>query len=115
MRSNWDHSWGVVSDGHVVCRSGGDTQGVASFAVAATLTGHHDERLAELTRRVNQLLGENRQHGDGRELAFLSTPDGIFLAWTENQHDRGWEDLDGKAIRADTADDEEVRRALGLR
>lgn len=115
MRSAWDHSYGFVSDGHCVCRSGGDTQGVASFAVAATLTDHHDDRLAQLTGQVNRLLEEHRHHADGRELAFLSTPDGIFLAWTENRHDETWNDFDGKVISSETASDDELRHALGLR
>jgi hypothetical protein len=113
MRSVWDHSWGVVSDGHVVCRSGGDTQGVANFVEAARLTAHHDERLAGLTKQVNQLLEQHRSHDDGRQLAFITTPDGIMLAWTRNEHDKTWAEESGDVVNADSPENE-VREALGL-
>jgi hypothetical protein len=117
MRPIWDHSYGFLSDGHLICRSGGDTQGVASFVTAARLTNHHDERLADLTRQVNELFEKHREHEDGRALAFLATPEGIMLAWTRNEHHLRWGEGDGSAdgvVNADS-DEQTLRHHLGLR
>jgi hypothetical protein len=117
MRPNWDHSYGFLSDGHLICTKGGSSQGVASLTEAARLTDHHDERLAELTRQVNRLFEQHRRHGDGRELAILDTPDGLFLAWTRNEHDKTLAELghDEREVVTADSDDDEIRQHLGLR
>jgi hypothetical protein len=117
--AQWDHSWGVLSDGHVLCRSGGSTQGVASFATAARLTEHHDQQLADLTGELNSLFMRHLEHpnGDGRELAILLTPDGWFLAWTRNEHHLSWEDEElrgGNGVVTLDSEDDVIRDALGL-
>jgi hypothetical protein len=47
-------------------------------------TSFHDHHLANLTRQADELFAETEKHApEGMDLAMLKTPDGFFLAWTE--------------------------------
>lgn len=107
-----NHSW-ELRDGQVVSRGG---EGAARFVTAKRLTEHHDRELADLTGELNTLFMRHLTHEDGRELAILRTPDGLFLAWVRTQEDttpgRNGE-MERDVVGPDGADDA-VRQALGL-
>ena len=112
------YTWGFVGD-TLICRKGGTTQHVASFARVARTTEHHDEALRELTDRINELVQGHEassRRDDGRELSMILTPDGWMLAYTQNEHDRDWseERSSRQVLELEDGDDQAIREKLGL-
>ena len=94
----------VQKDDKVYCFQEDDEKcKVINVHEAKTLTTFHDADLAQATKEIHAILEEvGRANRDlDRELAFLRTPDGLFLAWTV--HAIGPED-----------EEEEIKKALGL-
>jgi hypothetical protein len=86
-----DKSHFTTSDGTIICKGGGSSCGVVDFLSAANLYKAHDERLAELTRRLNALIDEYRPHvPKGLELRYVRVPgEGLFLAYARCEDDGG--------------------------
>ncbi|MBV9022091.1 MAG: hypothetical protein JO125_08725 [Chloroflexi bacterium] len=74
----------VVRNNQICCME--STQGDCSNAtlLKAQISSFHDEQLAEVTNRINQILDEMKKHNQDpkRELALISVGDrGVLLAW----------------------------------
>jgi hypothetical protein len=100
----------VTSDGTIVCYGSGTSCGVAGFLPASRRSKFHDDALAELTRRLSDLIEEHEPRvPDGMELRFLRVPDeGLFLAYARCQDDA----VEGTSFGEDDVDD--MKRALGI-
>ena len=99
-------TWAISSDGTTVkcSRSPADNQFIVYFAEAKRLSSFHDAELAQVTKELNAILervGKNNKNAK-RKLAFLNTPKGLFLAWSEY----------GDITPYD--DDAKIEKALGL-
>ncbi|MCI0486361.1 MAG: hypothetical protein L0229_07150 [Blastocatellia bacterium] len=44
----------------------------------------HDKTLSDATGKINGILASIPKDAEGRQLAFLLTPDGVFLAWLQH-------------------------------
>lgn len=115
----YDHTYGFIDD-KLICRQGGSSQAVVRFEPVVRLTEHHDELLADLTEKLNELILTHEAtspRDDGRELAMIKSPNGWMLAYTHNQWDRDWEEerRAGVVLELDGGDHDKLRELLGLR
>jgi hypothetical protein len=71
---------------HIMCfKDPDDFQTVARFQEVKTLTESHDAELRKCTKEINTILAriEKNSKKRNRQLAILTTPRGLMLAWTE--------------------------------
>ncbi|MBN9493399.1 hypothetical protein J0H33_08650 [bacterium] len=118
MPSRSGYAWSQVGDRVRCYRANADSQFVTKDLLLESRdhTSFHDHRLAHLTMAVNELFAEAERHApEGMDLAMLKTPDGFFLAWTENHHDEDFpQHLKADGVDADSPA-EKVREALHLK
>lgn len=77
-----------------------------------TTAGLHDEVLVELTRQINELIDAAAARApEGKTLATLVTPHGLFYVWDVEVDDELTDDIKATGIHAGS-DPEEIRRAL---
>ncbi|SRR6266540_6359298 len=96
----------ILDEHHIYCyKSSADTQHVCSFVEAKTLTPFHDASLERCTKKLNAIIAtlQKGQTDRDRSLALLSTPRGMFLAWTKY------------GVVGPDDDEAEVEKALGIR
>jgi hypothetical protein len=108
--------WVIDEEGYLIgCRRGPDNQHAARLTGGGNLTPSHDAALAQCTEEINAILEETAGQKPGSDpnlvLALLSTPQGLFLAWTVND-DSDRPNPPG-AITA-RSDERTISRALGL-
>jgi hypothetical protein len=118
MPSRSGYAGAQVGDRVRCYRANADSQFVTTDLLLESRdhTSFHDHRLAHLTMAVNELFAEAERHApEGMDLAMLKTPDGFFLAWTENHHDEDFpQHLKADGVDADSPA-EKVREALHLK
>ncbi len=119
MPSQSGYAWSQVGERVRCYRASADSQFITRDLLLESrdYTSFHDHRLAHLTMAVNELFAEAEKHApDGMHLAMLKTPDGFFVAWTEDHHDEDFpKNLAGDgSVHADSPA-EKVREALHLK
>lgn len=106
--------WVLDEEGNLICcRRGPNTQGVATLLRPENPSAIHDATLVECTDQINALLDACAVgNTDPRvSLALLSTPPGLFLAWTVND-DSGQPNPPGAITPLSPPD--KIYKALGL-
>lgn len=108
--------WVIDEEGNLICcRKGPNTQGVAELYRPASPISAHDAALVDCTNQVNAIMQQAASEKPSADpnlvLALLTTPLGLFLAWTIND-DNTNENPPG-AITA-RSDEDTIFRALGL-
>jgi hypothetical protein len=77
-----------------------------------TTEGLHDKVLVELTRQVNKLVDAAAARApEGKTLAALLTPHGLFYAWDIEVDDELTDEIKATGVHAESEPDE-IRRAL---
>lgn len=74
------YAWVAAPDAVVCYPSAFNTQLVGRLRVASP-SPFHDKQLVAATAEINKILAEAAKTNPAKDLAFLETPRGFFLAW----------------------------------